>query len=57
MATDFTESSPEVPAEDRVEEAARPSPTPTSIPIEADSADVLAQNMEVPLDDDDRDER
>lgn len=52
MAADFTEPSSEKPVEDRLEELADESSTP-SIPTEADAADVVEQNLEVPIDDED----
>lgn len=59
MAADYNETSPETPIEDRLdaireEEAAREQAgAPSSLPTEADPADVVEQHIEVPIDEDD----
>lgn len=52
MAADFTDPASEKPVEDRWEEAAAQPVTPT-VPAEADTADVVEQSIEVPLDEED----
>lgn len=59
MAAEYNETSPEKPIEDRVdalreEEAAREQAgAPSSLPDEADPADVVEQHIEVPIDPED----
>lgn len=59
MAADYNETSPETPVEDRLdeireEEAVREQAgAPSSIPTEANPADVVEQHIDVPIDDED----
>ncbi|MGB7236241.1 MAG: hypothetical protein WBD41_09675 [Rhodococcus sp. (in: high G+C Gram-positive bacteria)] len=54
MSSDFTDPSPEIPVEDRVESLREDSDLPTTVPAEADPADFVDQHIEVPIDDEER---